>query len=354
MRIEYHRTLLGDRVRNAAFHAALRQAIVKGKSTVADIGAGTGFLGFLAAKLGAARVDLYEAAEIAEVARKLLKHNRLTRCRIAQVHSTEVTEPDRVDVIVCETLGNYPFEENIIATLNDARARFLEPGGTIIPRGLVQFVAPVTAERYWRELSVWDEVGYGLDLAPAKAMSLNNIYVRWFEPGDLLDGGGAAAAWDEISFERRNKTTRSGDGLLAHEPARDDLRPGTVVAGGAGAWRHALDRAARSAHALGAALPAGARPDPRGGRTDVRRKPAVDDLLRARHQRDLDADRRRQGRPRAGAAGARPRAGVPAVSSVISARGSFPQARSAPAGNQRRTATVKIWEIPARRCAWRG
>jgi protein arginine N-methyltransferase 1 len=210
MRIEYHRTLLGDRVRNAAFHAALRQAIVKGKSTVADIGAGTGFLGFLAAKLGAARVDLYEAAEIAEVARKLLKHNRLTKCRIAQVHSTEVTEPDRVDVVVCETLGNYPFEENIIATLNDARARFLEPGGTIIPRGLVQFVAPVTAERYWRELSVWDEVGYGLDLAPAKAMSLNNIYVRWFEPSDLLDGGGTAAAWDEISFERRSKTTRSG------------------------------------------------------------------------------------------------------------------------------------------------
>ena len=68
----------------------------------------------------------------------------------------------------------------------------------------------MTAERYWRELTVWDEVGYGLDLAPAKAMSLNNIYVRWFEPGDLLDGGGAAAAWDEISFERRNKTTRSG------------------------------------------------------------------------------------------------------------------------------------------------
>jgi protein arginine N-methyltransferase 1 len=210
MRIEYHRTLLGDRVRNAAFHAALQQAIVKGESTVADIGAGTGFLGFLAAKLGAARVDLYETAEIAEVARKLLKHNRLGKCRIAQVHSTEVTEPDRVDVIVCETLGNYPFEENIIATLNDARARFLEPGGTIIPRGLVQFVAPVTAERYWRDLSVWDEVGYGLDLTPAKTMSLNNIYVRWFEPADLLDSAGTATAWDEISFERRNKTTRSG------------------------------------------------------------------------------------------------------------------------------------------------
>ena len=53
MRIEYHRTLLADRVSNNAFYAALRSVIVPGQTTVADIGAGTGFLGFLAAKLGA-------------------------------------------------------------------------------------------------------------------------------------------------------------------------------------------------------------------------------------------------------------------------------------------------------------
>ena len=55
MRIEYHRTLLADRVRNAAFHAALEKVVVPGETTVADIGAGTGFLGFLAARLGATR-----------------------------------------------------------------------------------------------------------------------------------------------------------------------------------------------------------------------------------------------------------------------------------------------------------
>src|SRR5262247_3765592 len=118
MRIEYHRTLLADRVRNAALHAALARLIVKGETTVADIGAGTGFLGFLAAKLGAKRVDLYEAADVVGVARKLLRHNRLTNCRIAAVHSTDVASPEPVDVIVCETLGNYPFEENIVETLN--------------------------------------------------------------------------------------------------------------------------------------------------------------------------------------------------------------------------------------------
>jgi protein arginine N-methyltransferase 1 len=211
MRIEYHRTLLADRVRNAAFHAALQQAIVKGQTTVADIGAGTGFLGFLAAKLGARRVDLYEAAEIAGVARKLLRHNHLANCRIAEVHSTEVAAPERVDVIVCETLGNYAFEENIIATLNDARERFLEPGGVIIPSSVEQFVAPVVGERYYRELAQWDEVGYGLDFGPAKIMSLNNIDVRWFAPGDLLEGGGAAKTWDKVAFHRRNKTTRAGE-----------------------------------------------------------------------------------------------------------------------------------------------
>jgi hypothetical protein len=211
MRIEYHRTLLADRVRNAAFQAALAHVIVKGETTVADIGAGTGFLGFLAAKLGGKRVDLYEAAEVADVARKLLRHNRLPNCRIAQVHSTDVASPERVDVVVCETLGNYPFEENIIATLNDAHARFLEPSGVIIPNSIEQFVCPVTAERLYRELAAWDEVGYGLDFAPGKAMSLNNIYVRWLDKGDLLEGGAAASAWDKVTFDRRNKTTRAGE-----------------------------------------------------------------------------------------------------------------------------------------------
>jgi SAM-dependent methyltransferase len=211
MRIEYHRTLLADKVRNAAFHAALARVICKGETTVADIGTGTGFLGFLAAKLGAARVDMYETAEVAEVARRLLRHNRLSNCRIAEVHSTDVAEPDKVDVVVSETLGNYPFEENLIATLNDARARFLAPGGVVIPRAVEQFACPVVAERFHRELTVWDEVGYGLDFAPARAMSLNNIYVRWFEPADLLDGAKAAKAWDAVSFDRRNKTTRTGE-----------------------------------------------------------------------------------------------------------------------------------------------
>ena len=42
-------------------------------------------------------------------------------------------------------------------------------------------------------------------------MSLNNIYVRWFEAADLLAGGKAAKVWDTVTFDRRNKTTRTGE-----------------------------------------------------------------------------------------------------------------------------------------------
>jgi protein arginine N-methyltransferase 1 len=211
MRIEYHRTLLADRVRNATFHAALARLIVKGETTVADIGAGTGFLGFLAAKLGARRVDLYEAAGVAGVARKLLRHNRLSNCRLFEAHSTEAMEPDQVDLVVCETLGNYAPEENIVETLNDARKRFLKPGGVIVPAAVRQLVCPVESQRHFAELAAWDRVGYGLDFGPAKTMTLNNIYVRTFKAGDLLDDARAARVWDELSFQNPNKTTRTGE-----------------------------------------------------------------------------------------------------------------------------------------------
>ena len=209
MRIEYHRTLIADRVRNEAFGRALAAVIRRGETTVADIGAGTGLLSLMAARLGAREVYLYEAAEVAGVAGKALKANRVKNAHLLPCHSTEMVDPPKVDVVVSETLGNYPFEEHIIETLNDARARFLEPGGVIIPRSIEQFVAPVVSERIHSELSAWDETGF--DLTAAKTMSLNNIYVRTLAPKELLEGGASAKVWDTVDFAKENRSTRKGE-----------------------------------------------------------------------------------------------------------------------------------------------
>jgi SAM-dependent methyltransferase len=216
MRIDYHRTLVSDSVRNAAFHASLKALIVPGVTTVADIGAGTGLLGLMASKLGAKQVYLYETAEVAGVAARILKANRARNCELIGCHSTDMLDPPQVDLVVSETLGNYAFEENIIATLNDARARFLRPGGLMIPAGVTQFVAPVIADRIHRELTAWDAVGFGLDLSIGKAMSLNNAYVRVIAPAELLESGRSAVVWDRVDFTAsakaaRPKSNRSGE-----------------------------------------------------------------------------------------------------------------------------------------------
>lgn len=220
MRIEYHRTLIADRVRNDAFAAALARVIRKGETVVADIGAGTGLLGLMAARLGAREVYLYEMAEVAGVASAILKRNSARNCHLMPCHSTEMQTPPRADVIVSETLGNYPFEEHIIETLNDAVRRHLKRGGTVLPGRLAQFVAPVVTDRFHLELTAWERIGQGLDFAPAQAMSLNNIYVRTLAPSDLLDDGRSARQWDEIDFSVQNRTTRKGEARWTPDAGR--------------------------------------------------------------------------------------------------------------------------------------
>lgn len=211
MRIEYHRTLIADRVRNEAFHAALTRVVEKGRTVVADIGAGTGLLGLMAAKLGAKDVYLYETAEVAGVAVEVLKANRAKNCHLMPCHSAEMQDPPKADVIVSETLGNYAFEENIIDTLADARKRHLRDGGVIIPSRIRQFAAPVVSDRIHRELTVWDDIGHGLDLTPAKTMSLNNAYVRTLTENELLDGAKSAKEWDAVTLGAETRATRKGE-----------------------------------------------------------------------------------------------------------------------------------------------
>lgn len=207
MLIDYHRTIVGDRVRNEAFYQALTRAIEPGKTIVADIGSGTGIMGFLAAKLGAKKVYMYEQGDIIGVSQTVAADNKIKNIEFLHGSSTAFADVPMVDVIVSETLGNYALEEHIISTLADAR-RFLKPGGTLIPGRIRQFAAPVVTNGFHHELCLWDDVGYGLDFKAAKEMGFNNIYVRTFAKDDLLE---PALCWDDIDLSQDNDSSRQGD-----------------------------------------------------------------------------------------------------------------------------------------------
>lgn len=138
-----------------------------------------------------------------------------------------MVDPPRVDVVVSETLGNYALEEHIIETLADAKKRFLKPGGVIIPRRIEQFVAPVVSDRIQREFDAWEQTGF--DLSVARAMSLNNIYVRTLKPGELLD----AQVWDKVELGADARSTRKGE-------ASWTLKSATTIHGFAVWWKAEL------------------------------------------------------------------------------------------------------------------
>jgi len=201
--IDYHRKLLGDRVRNRAFHAALERVITPGKTTMLDIGAGTGFLSFLASRLGASRCMLVEYTDMLDVAEQIARANRIANLSFIKGHSGAL-RLDRFDLVVSETLGNFALEEGMLETLVDAR-RFVSRRGRIMPMGLKQFVAPVTSARLQKEIDVWPRVGFDLDFSSARAVALNNMYVKTVRPAEL----GEAKQWDAIDFRPASRVPSS-------------------------------------------------------------------------------------------------------------------------------------------------
>src|SRR5437867_12348931 len=124
--VEFHRNLLLDTVRTEAFRRAIERS-VKSQDVVMDVGAGTGILSMFAANAGAKHVYGVEGSPpIAALAKKAVEANGLAdRVTIIQSHSSRVSLPARVDVIVSECIGWMMYVGEMFVAVVDARERFL-------------------------------------------------------------------------------------------------------------------------------------------------------------------------------------------------------------------------------------
>lgn len=126
--------MVDDALRTKPLLRAVR-GTVKEDDIVVDIGSGLGILAIEAAMAGASRVYAVECDEAAlAVAKDSARRARvLDRITFIAGLSFHARIPRRADVIICETVGSFAFDENILATLADAKSRLLKRGGAIIP-----------------------------------------------------------------------------------------------------------------------------------------------------------------------------------------------------------------------------
>src|SRR5687767_11640886 len=101
--------MISDDVRMGAFMRALRETVKPG-AVVIDIGTGTGIFALLACRLGARRVYALEPDDAIQVAREIAAANGYAdRIEFIQAMSTQVTLPERADVIISDLGGVLPW-----------------------------------------------------------------------------------------------------------------------------------------------------------------------------------------------------------------------------------------------------
>ncbi|MFI5179022.1 MAG: 50S ribosomal protein L11 methyltransferase [Vicinamibacterales bacterium] len=212
-----HRRFVGDLPRIAAFARAIAAAVRPG-DVVVDLASGTGILGLLACRAGAARVYSIEERSVIGLARELARANGFEdRIRFVHTHSSWAQLPERADVVVTDQIGQFGFEAGLIQTMADARLRWLKPGGTVVPRRVTLFAGLVEAPTLRADLDFWSDRPLGFDFSPARAIALNSGRRARLEPrhqlgtgvaGCRLDLGGSADA--AFAFTVTLRTERDG------------------------------------------------------------------------------------------------------------------------------------------------
>jgi protein arginine N-methyltransferase 1 len=186
--LEFHAFCLTDTgTRLDQFRAAIA-ARVKPGATVVDLGAGSGILSFLACRAGARRVYAIEAGGSIEYGRLLAARNGFQdRIEFIGRPATQVVLPERVDVIVGDIHDTFGLQASGVSTVIDARQRFLEADGVLIPSAIQLMAVPVDApDLYRRTVDVWQQQIQDVDVSPLRAWAANRPAAARFERHNLL------------------------------------------------------------------------------------------------------------------------------------------------------------------------
>jgi protein arginine N-methyltransferase 1 len=131
-----------------------------------------------------------EADRIIDVAREAAERAGLNdRVEFIEAYSTDVTLPERADIVLFEDFTSLLFHASVGLIIRDARERFLKPGGTLVPQSADLWMAPFEQEDLYDTIDRFGENAshlYGFDFSAMREMAVNSITYHAFEPEELL------------------------------------------------------------------------------------------------------------------------------------------------------------------------
>jgi type I protein arginine methyltransferase len=217
--------MIADRVRTNAYAEAVARAVKPG-DVVLEIGCGPGLFSLLACRAGAKRVYAMESNASVAFARELVVANGCAeRIEILHGSSRQLSLPDRANVILSDIRGVLPLLTDGITSLEDARQRFLAPGGVMIPGVDRLFAALASVPEYYEQIiSPWQDSFDGVRLSPMLKRALNSTCSVSFDETKLIS---APLEWGSLDY-RRGVQGRVG-AELRFRALRDDLVHGVCL-----------------------------------------------------------------------------------------------------------------------------
>jgi protein arginine N-methyltransferase 1 len=195
--LKQYASMFADRVRMDAYAAAIQKAVRPGDAIV-DLGCGPGIFALLACTAGASHVYAIDLNGIVEFGRHLAVVNGFAdRIDFLRGDSRQMHLPVRANVIVSDLRGALPLFSHAVGTLQDARARFLAEGGTLIPLRDTLVAAVVELPDFHREITnSWKSIPH-LDLSTGLPLVLNSVYRHSLKPQQLLS---ESQSWHVLDY----------------------------------------------------------------------------------------------------------------------------------------------------------
>jgi len=164
----WHVPMMNESHRNDAYYAGIKTAVKPGK-LVLEIGAGSGLLSMMAAKVGATEIVACEAEPlVAKTATDIVNANGFAdQVTILSKISYDVELgkdlPEKADVLIHEIFDSAIIGEHVLPAIEDAKKRLLKPDALIVPHAASIMIALMGGEAAGQYLRV--ESSHGFDLS---------------------------------------------------------------------------------------------------------------------------------------------------------------------------------------------